>query len=431
MVHTGPGTFDSASTIASTTVAWWNCFAGIAGNMAFGALVDAGADLGEVKRVLQGLPLRGWVIQAREVLRAGVACTHLEVLVDDDPAERTYAKIVSILTEATLPPRVQKRSLAAFERLGRVEGRLHGVALEEVHFHEVGSLDAIIDIVGTCVALEVLGVDEVCAGPVAQGSGMVSSSHGLLPVPAPAVVELFADAGAPMYGTAVQMELTTPTGAALLTSLCRRWGPMPQMSVSSTGFGAGSKDIDGLPNAAQVIVGKMAVGGGSGLQGSQPLIVLEATVDDVTGEVLAATTTALLDQGALDAWTTSVVGKKGRPAHVVTALCDPSKVDALREALVRETGTLGVRASTWHRWPSARTFVTVDVRGFAVRVKVGPHRMKAEYEDTAIVAGKLGLPVREVARMAESEAHGAEPHRVGGHAGQAYSTEGVLGAGSS
>ncbi len=405
MVLTDPGTPAS-----STTVAWWNCFAGIAGNMALGALVDAGADLGEVERVLQGLPLPGWRIDARKVLRAGVACTHLEVIVDDDPVERTYSQIVSILVKATLPPRARERSLAAFERLGRVEARIHGVAPEEVHFHEVGSLDAIIDIVGTCVALEVLGVDEICAGPVAQGSGMVSSAHGLLPVPAPAVVELFADARAPMYGTAVPMELTTPTGAALLTSLCTRWGPMPEMAVSSTGFGAGSKDIDGLPNAAQVIVGKMVVAGDSGLQGSQPLIVLEATVDDVTGEVLAATATTLLDQGALDAWTTSVVGKKGRPAHVVTALCDPSNVDALREALVRETGTLGVRASIWQRWPSARTFVTVEVRGFAVRVKVGPHRMKAEYEDTALVAGKLGLPVREVARMAEAEAHTARAH---------------------
>ena len=404
----GTFTTEPVAAAAPTTVAWWNCFAGIAGNMALGALVDAGADLGEVERILAGLALRGWRIQARRVLRAGVACTHVEVLVEDDPAERTYATIVSTLAEASLPPRARERSLAAFGRLGRVEARRHGVPLDEVHFHEVGSLDAIIDIVGTCVALEVLGVDEVCAGPVAQGSGMVSTAHGLLPVPAPAVVELFADAGAPTYGTAIQMELTTPTGAALLTSLSRRWGPMPQMTVSSTGFGAGSKDIDGLPNAAQVIVGQAAVVDNSVLQGSQPLIVLEATVDDVTGEVLAATAAALLGRGALDTWTTSVVGKKGRPAHVVTVLCDPSKVDALRAALSRETGSLGVRASTWHRWPSTRTFVTVDVRGHAVRVKVGPHRMKAEYEDAALAAAELGLPVRELARMAEEVAHAVQ-----------------------
>ena len=391
-----------------TTVAWWNCFAGIAGNMALGALVDAGADLAAIERELAGLPVGGWRIQGREVLRGGIAATYAEVIVDADPGVRTYSHIVAMLTEARIADRPRERALVAFEHLGRVEARLHRRPLGEVHFHEVGSLDAIIDIVGTCVALEILGVDEVCAGPVAQGSGVVSSAHGKLPVPAPAVVALFADAGAPLYGTGIPFELTTPTGAALLTSMCSKWGPIPHMTVKATGFGAGSREIDGLPNVAQVIIGHGATRGAPDLQGAQPLIVVEATVDDVTGEVLAATIGALLLEGALDAWTTPVVGKKGRPAHVVTVLCDPSKVDTLREVLASETGTLGVRASTWHRWPSARSFATVEVHGFKVRVKIGPHRVKAEHEDAASVAAKVGLPVREVARIAEQAAHGVD-----------------------
>lgn len=373
--------------------------------MALGALVDAGADLATIEGELAGLDLGGWRIQAQEVLRAGIAATYVEVVVEAEPAERTYSHIVATLAEARIADRARDRALAAFEHLGRVEARLHRRPLSQVHFHEVGSIDAIIDIVGTCVALEILGVDEVFSGPVAQGSGTVSSAHGNLPVPTPAVVALFADAGAPLYGTAIPMELTTPTGAALLTSLCKRWGPIPQMTVTATGFGAGSREIDGLPNAAQVIIGQAATRAAPDLQGAQPLIVLEATVDDVTGEVLAATLEALLVGGALDAWTTPVVAKKGRPAYVLTVLCDPSKVDALRHVLASETGTLGVRASTWNRWPSTRSFVTVEVQGFKVRVKVGPHRVKAEHEDAALVAARLGLAVREVARIAEQAAY--------------------------
>jgi uncharacterized protein (TIGR00299 family) protein len=387
-----------------TKVAWWHCFCGIAGDMALGALVDAGADLSLVERELVELPVGGWNFEVEPTLRAGLAATQVRVRVREHQVVRTYGHIVGLITEARLPERARARALATFERLADVESRLHRRPMSQVHFHEVGSTDAIIDIVGTCVALEVLGIDQVRSSPVAQGTGMASSAHGALPVPAPAVVSLLADAGAPTYGTAIPMELTTPTGAALLAALCESWGPMPALSVTSSGYGAGSREIDGMPNVVQVVVGDLIPDSDAVLEG-QPVMVLEANVDDVTGEILGATLSALMAAGALDAWVTPVTGKKGRPAHVVSVLCDPSLVGALRQVLVDETGTLGLRASAWQRWPATRQFAQVEVGGYPIRVKRGPRRIKAEHDDAARVARLVGLPVREVARRAEEEAH--------------------------
>ena len=384
------------------TIAWWHCFAGIAGNMALGALIDAGADLSQIERELVALPVGGWTLETEQVLRSGLAATHVKVKVNETQVVRTYSHIVGVITEARLPDRARARALAAFEKLAVAEAALHRRPVSSVHFHEVGSTDAIIDIVGTCVALEILGVDEIRSSPVAQGTGMVSTSHGALPVPAPAVVSLLSSVGAPTYGTAIPMELTTPTGAALLAALCSGWGPMPPMSVVSSGFGAGSREIDGMPNAVQVVLGTGLVGAEPD---GEPVVVLEANVDDVTGEILGATLNSLMAAGALDAWITPVTGKKGRPAHVVSVLCQPSSVSALRQVVADETGTLGIRASTWQRWPSSREFASVDVEGHPVRVKRGPRRIKAEHDDAARVARLLGLPVREVARRAEELGH--------------------------
>ena len=401
-----------------TTVAWWHCFAGIAGDMALGSLVDAGADLALIERELVAMPVGGWSLEAEEVMRSGIACTHARVRVRDTQVVRTYGHIVGLITEARLPERARQRALEIFARLAEVEGRLHRRPTSQVHFHEVGSTDAIIDIVGTCVALELLGVDEVYSSPVAQGTGMVQSSHGALPIPAPAVVELLR--GAPTYGTVLPYELTTPTGAAILAGTAKGWGPMPAMDVISSGFGAGTRELDGLPNAVQVVVGTAAASPQNGdMPHGQPVVVLEANVDDVTGEILGATLAALLSAGAFDAWVTPVTGKKGRPAHVVSALCDVSAVGQLRQVLVDETGTLGVRAQTWQRWPSERQFYEVEVGGYPVKVKRGPRRIKAEHDDAARVARLIGLPVREVARRAEEEAYRLHDAGAGAGAGAA------------
>jgi uncharacterized protein (TIGR00299 family) protein len=386
-----------------TTVAWWNCFAGIAGDMALGSLVDAGADLDLVERELVALPVGGWSLEAEPVLRAGLAATHVRVLARQDQVVRTHAHIVGLITEARLPDRARRRALSAFARLAEVEGRLHRRPAAQVHFHEVGGTDAIIDIVGTCVALELLAVDEVRSTPIAQGSGMVHTAHGTLPVPTPAVVELLR--GVPTYGTGIQAELTTPTGAALLATLSSGWGPLPSMEILASGFGAGSRELDGLPNVAQVVIGTRIDRGETDPAHGQPVIMLEANVDDVTGEILGTTVAALIHGGALDAWVTPVTGKKGRPAHVVSVLADQVAVGRLRQILADETGTLGIRAQSWQRWPAERQFAEVEVGGYPVRVKRGPRRIKAEHDDAARVAARLHLPVREVARRAEDAAH--------------------------
>lgn len=384
--------------------AWFHCFSGTAGDMTLAALVDAGAELEEVREVCRRLPVSGWSLEAEPVLRGGLAATHVRVRTGEQVVIRTYTHIVGLIEEARLPDRVRRRALDAFRVLAEVEGRLHRRPPSQVHFHEVGSLDAIIDVVGSCAALEVLGIDEVTSSAVATGTGMVRTEHGLLPNPAPAVVALLA--GAPTYGLDESAELTTPTGAALLAGLVSSWGPMPPMTIERTGFGAGSRDLDGRPNVLQVVIGDAALASDEtarfGVQGSgQPVVVLEASVDDVTGEVLARTLAALLEAGAHDAWIAPVVMKKGRPGHVVTALADPALATQVAGVLRQESGTFGVRATTAERWPAARSLDEVDVEGSPVRVKVSPGRVKVEHDDAARVATRTGLPVREVVSLAE------------------------------
>jgi uncharacterized protein (TIGR00299 family) protein len=380
------------------TAAWFHCFSGVAGDMALGALVDAGAELEQVERLLVGLPVGGWALEAEPVLRGGIAATKVHVHAQPTSVIRTAAHITGMVTEARLPDRVQQRALATFDALAQAEGRLHRRPPESVHFHEVGGIDAIIDVVGTCAALEVLGVDEVHASPVANGIGMVRAAHGLLPVPAPAVVELLKDA--PTYQIDVPIELTTPTGAALLAANVTSWGPMPALTIERSGFGAGSADLEDRPNLTQVIIGARS----AELVTGQPVVLLEVNVDDATGETLAHTVATLLDAGAHDAWITPIVMKKGRPAYTVSVLADVALAAQLAEVLTSETGSLGVRGQTLERWPRSRVEGTVEVDGLPVRVKVSPGRVKVEHDDAARVARRTGRPLREVVALAEQAA---------------------------
>ncbi len=380
-----------------TTVAWFHCFCGIAGDMALGSLIDAGADLDEVRELCGRIPVGGWALDAESVQRGGVGATHVMVHTEESGVVRTAGHISALIEEARLPERVRRRALGTFDALAQAEGHLHRRPPEQVHFHEVGGLDAIVDVVGTCAALELLGVDEVHSSPVANGIGMVRAAHGLLPNPAPAVVELLR--GAPTFGVDIAAELTTPTGAALLAANVSRWGPIPMMTIASTGFGAGTRELDARPNLTQVVVGTLS----ESLQAGQPVTLLEVNVDDATGETLAHTIAMLMEVGAHDAWVSSIVMKKGRPAHTVSALCDPSLAAQIARTLTSETGSLGVRGQTLERWPATRREDEVDVDGNIVRVKVGPGRIKVEHEDAARAARRLRLPLREVVSRAEEE----------------------------
>jgi hypothetical protein len=387
------------------STAWVHCFSGVAGDMLLGALLDAGADLDEVRAILGRLPVDGWALDAEPVLRGGIAATRAVVDAPEDlHHHRTWGSIRSLLAEAGLPPRVHDRAHAAFAALAEVEGALHRRPADDVHFHEVGALDAIVDIVGTCAALEVLDIDEVVCSPVATGHGSVAAAHGELPVPAPAVARLLV--GLPVVGVDVAMELATPTGVALVRSLASAFGPVPAMTVSATGFGAGGRDLEGRPNVVQVVVGSARTAEATP---GQPVVLLEANVDDATGEVLAHAVGRLLDVGAHDAWITPIVMKKGRPAHTVTALVDPVDAGRIAAVLTAETGSLGVRGSRLDKWPAARTVETVDVDGRAIRVKVTSDRIKVEFEDAAAAASSLGMPVREVLARAEAAARAARP----------------------
>jgi uncharacterized protein (TIGR00299 family) protein len=387
------------------TVAWFHCFAGIAGDMALGSLLDAGADLGEVLALLGRLPMGGWTLEAEPVLRGGVAATRAVVSAEDTVVVRTHAHIVGLIGEARLPDRVTRRALSAFGALAEVEARLHRRPVDQVHFHEVGGHDTIIDVVGTAAALEVLGVDEVRASPVATGLGMVRSAHGMLPNPAPAVVALLE--GVPTWGRNVAVELTTPTGAALLAALSSGYGPMPAMRVTGQGFGAGARELAELPNCTQVVTGirdddRSSPSADAEADAGQPVALLEANVDDATGEQLAHALGALLAAGAHDAWLTPTIMKKGRPGSVVHALGDPARVALLRDVLRDTTGTLGVRVTSVERWPVPRTVESVWVDGQLIRVKVAAGRIKAEYEDVALAARRTGHSLREMAFRAES-----------------------------
>ena len=393
--------------LPTETVAWFHCFAGIAGDMALGSLVDAGADTDEVRTLLERLDLPGWDLRFEEELRGGIACTRA-IVRGDDVVVRTHAAISALIEGAALPPRVTERALRVFRSLASVESALHRRPLDQVHFHEVGGHDAIVDIVGTAAALEVLGIDTITASAVATGSGTVRSAHGWLPNPAPATVRLLEDV--PTYGRDVGLELTTPTGAALLATLCTSFGPMPDMTITASGFGAGAGELPDLPNCTQVVLGRRmehAVGSG------QPALVLETNLDDVTGEQLGYAVAAALEAGALDAWVSSVTMKKGRPGHVLHVLAEATQVEVLRREIARATGTMGVRAMPVERWPVARELSTVVVDGITIRMKVTSGRVKPEFDDVAQAAAKTGATLHEVASRAE-EAWRAAHHRPPG-----------------
>ncbi len=394
-------------------IAWFNCHAGVAGDMTLAALVDAGADPTFIADTLAALGVDGYALHFERVQRCGVGATRANVVIHDHDHDHAHGhahphrparEVLALLDAATLPERVAARARAVFERLAAVEGAIHGVDPNDVELHEVGSLDAIVDVVGVCAALESLGVDEVHCSPVAVGTGTVRAAHGVMPNPAPATVALLAGVAAPVVGLDTTLEVSTPTGAALMATLATRFGAAPPMTVQSVGYGAGTADPAERANVVQVVVGTSTADSTDG--DGAAVTLLEANVDDVTGEVLAHTVAALLDAGAHDAWLTPIVMKKGRPAHTISVLCDPSSVGSLREVLVRESGTLGVRASTMQRWPQRRREITVAVEGHAVRVKVGDHRIKVEFDDAATAARALGLPVRVVIDRATSAALG-------------------------
>lgn len=399
-------------------VAWVDASAGVAGDMLLGALLDAGADLASVQRCVDAVVPGSVRLGVHDVERAGLRASKLDVeVLVVDPPHRTWASVAQMLGDAELPGGVRDRALAVFARLAEAEGRVHGVPPEDVHFHEVGALDAVADVVGCCAALEDLGVEELVTSPMALGSGTVRAAHGVLPVPVPAVLQLVR--GWDVLGGG-EGELTTPTGAALLTTLSSRSGSLPRLAVRGSGQGAGSRDVPGRANVTRVVLGaaeRAGAGASPEPGGREEVVVLEATVDDLDPRAWPEVLRRLLDDGALDAWLTPVLMKKGRPGHVLAVLAEPASARGLSARVLQLTSTLGVRWGRVERDVLERDWWPVAAAGGRVRVKVG-HRDGAvlqatpEFEDALALARRSGAAVADV--LDEARAAGRAAGLVAG-----------------
>jgi uncharacterized protein (TIGR00299 family) protein len=381
-------------------VAYFDCIAGISGDMALAALLDAGADLGLVRERLAALPIEPFDLSVEEVDAAGIRALRVSVKAGSAGVIRTYASIRSMLDAADLPEDARRIAQRIFRRLAEAEARVHRKEVDLVTFHEVGAVDSIVDIVGTALALTSLRVERIFASAVPTGLGMTRTEHGAMPIPAPAVVELLR--GAPLYSRGVPVELVTPTGAAILSALVEGYGELPRIRIGSVGYGAGTHRLD-FPDVLRVLVGETegAAGGARPAPPETEEVVLETNVDDLSPELAAYAVERLLAAGAQDAWVTPIVMKKGRPAVTISVLCSPERADALARVLFRETGTLGVRAVPVSKRALERTELRVETRHGRVGVKVGflegrPVVVAPEYEDCARLAREAGVPAREL-----------------------------------
>ncbi|WP_433729731.1 nickel pincer cofactor biosynthesis protein LarC [Actinoplanes sp. CA-051413] len=385
--------------------AWIDASAGVAGDMLLGALVDAGAELASVQRAVDAVLPGSIQLTATTVTRAGLRALKVDAQpLVADPPHRTWHGIRELLAQADLDGRVHDRAGAVFARLADAEARVHGIPVDDVHFHEVGALDSIADVVGVCAALEELDVATVSAGEVAVGSGRVRSGHGDLPVPVPAVAELARGWRVRAGGTG---ELATPTGMAAIRALATSCEDLPAMAVEEVGSGAGGRDNPGRANVVRVLVGVLTAA-----EPAEPMMMLETNVDDLDPRLWPGVLAGLLADGAADAWLVPIVMKKGRPAHTLSVLCRPQRAGVLRERMLRDTSTLGVREQLLHRYAVPRTFVDIELDGGTIAVKVA-HRdgvitqVMPEFDDVAAAARRLERPERLVLQQATAAATAA------------------------
>jgi uncharacterized protein (TIGR00299 family) protein len=385
-----------------TRVGWFHCLAGASGDMVLGAIVDAGVPLATLQDAVDGLPVERIALTAQEVTRHGLGATKVDVAVPNSSVVRTWGNVRELLEKADLIDPVRDTALAVFERLAHAEARVHRTTPDLVHFHEIGALDALADVVGAAAGIHALGLDMICASSVATGMGMTRGEHGLVPVPGPAVLELLK--GAPVHTGGVPYELCTPTGAAILAATVSRWGDLPPVVVQSVGAGAGGRELDEIPNLLRLVVGAAVEAATVG----EPALVLEANVDDLDPRLWPGVIAALMAAGASDAWLTPIQMKKGRPAVTVSALCDPVHAELLRSVLFRETSTIGVREHPVTKRALDREVVVVSL-GDGVQVAVKVARLAGEvvnaapeFEDVAAAAAALGRPVKAV--LAEAAA---------------------------
>jgi len=369
-------------------ICYLDAFSGISGDMLVGALADAGADSAAITEGLKSLH-SGASVSFEKVKRCGIAASKFHVHVDEPQKHRHLSGILKMIEAAALSGRVKQNASAVFQRLGEAEAAVHQVPIEKVHFHEVGAVDSIADIVGACLGFELLGADVIYSSPLNLGSGTVKADHGVMPVPAPATASLVA--GKPVYARGPAVELTTPTGAAVAVTLARDFGVMPPMKIASIGYGAGGHDFPDQANVLRILVGEA-----TGAVEATTVAVIEANIDDSSPQVLGYAVERLLEAGALDATLEPLEMKKGRPGALLRVIATLEKRAALAEIVFHETSTLGVRTYTAERLVQARRWVEVETPHGKVRIKVAESSFAPEYEDCRALARATGVPLKDI-----------------------------------
>ena len=382
-------------------IAYFDCLAGASGDMILGALLDAGLSDQDLLRGINALDLSGFDLNIQTVYKNGFRATKADILIEDNVTERRLPDIEAIIKDSDLPEEIKTKSIKIFHRLGAVEAEIHGIPLQEVHLHELGGLDTIIDVVGPLVGLDLLDVRHVYASPLPLGRGFTHGAHGVIPLPAPATLALLE--GVPVTGSDLDIELVTPTGAALLTSLVESFGPIPEMTLKSIGYGAGTKDLS-IPNVIRLLIGTQQ-------KDTNPIIetlmMLETNIDDLNPEIYEYVMTRLLEAGALDVTFNPIQMKKNRPGILLQVLCRPKDAENLTSILFTETSTLGVRKQSLERVSLPRTIQIIETPYGKIRMKIaqnqdGSIKFAPEYEDCQTLAETNNIPLVNIYKMAES-----------------------------
>ncbi|HET8924072.1 MAG TPA: nickel pincer cofactor biosynthesis protein LarC [Candidatus Acidoferrum sp.] len=378
-------------------LAYFDCFSGISGDMTLGALVDAGCDVEHLRAELRGLQVPGWELSVEKVWKNGMAATYVKVKTEDQSKHRSLRAILEVLQKSQLTRQVREQAAAIFTKLGEAEARVHNVPLEKIHFHEVGALDAIVDIVGSCIGFHALGIEQFSCSALNVGGGTARTAHGVLPVPAPATANLLQ--GKPTYSNGVQKELVTPTGAAIVATLCDSFGLQPPMSVTAIGYGAGTADLEGQPNVVRIMIGEAAEKSVAGFD--EEIAVVEANLDDMNPQIYGYFLEKALSAGALDVYTTPVQMKKNRPGTLLSVLCKPQDTNSLISLIFAETTTFGARTYRAQRRTLPREHVSISTSFGDVRIKISRVNgrilhVAPEYDDCRKLAVEKNVPLQRV-----------------------------------
>ena len=390
-------------------IGYFDCFSGVSGDMILGALVDAGLEVERLQTAISGLGVPGIQLSAEQVKRGAFVGTKVHVRTEEQGhPHRRLPDIEAILERADLPEPVRADARRIFRRLAEAEATVHGTTPDRIHFHEVGALDALADVVGAAWGIRQLGLTRIHVSPINLGGGFIQAAHGKMPVPAPGTAALLS--GVPAYGSEIALELTTPTGAAILTTLAATYGPMPAMIIRRVAYGAGHHDLKEQPNLLRLIIGEL-----SGDLDRDQVTVLEATIDDMNPQFFEPLMDRLFEAGALDVFLSPVIMKKSRPGTTLTVLAEPAVADQLAALILTHSSTFGVRAHTATRWKLFRDFITVSTTHGSVRVKRGWSGdritiLSPEYEDCRRASQATGVPIQVIydeARQAAARAEGA------------------------